>query len=462
MANKYIYHNAAINGDGTLPDVATEAGGPGAWNDINILEGTTPAYGTLLPGDTVFIRSKTAADINIARSVNTATVVLGKNTATAADPITWILDDGKIWPGVSGYLIYSCYSSYVLQIRDYNRLFSEKTNGIQVIEMSTTPSYKAYLGGNSIHLKGLLFDFSIAMTGGNGCMLNTLDGTSVLENISILSRARPEYLIRVPTWARLLMLNVDIYLIAYSSAPVIHALGYDLTIIGGSISGPGATTGVRLIGDTSSSSNIRIIGMSYPYQMSLHGNTISDYSRRIHATAPDGLLGSRVMEIWGDCESRSDGYYPTLNATLPNSVSTKWSWWLYPKNTSARDIASLPLIKLIAEDMTTPTVTLELLVASTFSAANMSNTWLTVSYKDSNGVYRSLSTKRASPTDLESSSAPWSATTYGSTLYNKRKLTLSLPANISKDSTVVAGFHTNARSASANDTIILCPDFIVS
>ena len=62
MANKYLIEGATYCGDGTASNEAASAGAAGAWNNINVLEGTAPAYGTLAAGDIVYIRSKTSAE----------------------------------------------------------------------------------------------------------------------------------------------------------------------------------------------------------------------------------------------------------------------------------------------------------------------------------------------------------------------------------------------------------------
>ena len=106
MANKYIIEGAAFNGDGTSPAEATSNGGVGAWNTISYFEGATPAYGSIGAGDTVYIRSKTAAGANITRTWSTS-VSYGSANATISAPIYWILDAGNVWPGISGTLTYT-------------------------------------------------------------------------------------------------------------------------------------------------------------------------------------------------------------------------------------------------------------------------------------------------------------------------------------------------------------------
>ena len=87
MANKYIIHGATYCGDGTASNAAASAGATGAWNDINVFEGTAPAYGTApAAGDVVYIRSKASAGADITRTL-AADVNLGSANATADNPI---------------------------------------------------------------------------------------------------------------------------------------------------------------------------------------------------------------------------------------------------------------------------------------------------------------------------------------------------------------------------------------
>ena len=88
MANKYIIHGATYCGDGTASNEAASAGAVGAWNDINVFEGTAPAYGTApAAGDTVYIRSKTRAGADISRTL-AANISLGSSVATSAAWVT--------------------------------------------------------------------------------------------------------------------------------------------------------------------------------------------------------------------------------------------------------------------------------------------------------------------------------------------------------------------------------------
>ena len=82
---------------------------------------TAPAKGALVAGDTVFIRSKTAAGdpVVITLSANTN---IGSAAATAAGPITWNIDDGQVWPGISGSVTVTAPSHYISTVLNNNVL----------------------------------------------------------------------------------------------------------------------------------------------------------------------------------------------------------------------------------------------------------------------------------------------------------------------------------------------------
>ena len=91
MANKYIIHGATYCGDGTASNAAASAGAAGAWNDINVFEGTAPAYGTApAAGDVVYIRSKTNAGADITRTL-TGDITIGSANATITKSITVLI-----------------------------------------------------------------------------------------------------------------------------------------------------------------------------------------------------------------------------------------------------------------------------------------------------------------------------------------------------------------------------------
>ncbi len=47
---------------------------------------------------------------------------VGSRAATEAAPITWVFDDGTVWPGVSGTVRYNGTARIAITIRDWNNI----------------------------------------------------------------------------------------------------------------------------------------------------------------------------------------------------------------------------------------------------------------------------------------------------------------------------------------------------
>lgn len=463
MADKYIIHGAAYCGDGTASNEAASAGAAGAWNDINVLEGAAPAYGTApAAGDVVYIRSKTSAGADITRTL-TASVTLGSAAATGPLPVIWVLDGGSIWVGIDGTLTYNCPSTFVVAGRNCNRYLAENSDRLVVREANAAPNYKAYFGGLGVHLKNVLFDFSAGVSS-NGSALTRFSGCSVLENVHIKSYRREDRLISVGEWSRLLVINPLIELLSSASTSGVFSCnaGNSLEVIGGAIVGAGATTGVSVLGAIAQAAVARFIGLQFPQTM-----TVSAYpansETQVVVTGADGLVGARVISLWGEANSRTDAYYPTLNATLPDSMNTPWSWWIYPKLARPDQPMQQTYMKVYSEEAAAKNIDLEVLVSTTFSAIKGATLWMDVGYTDATtGLPKSLSTMRPTAPELDESSAGWSVTTYGATAYNKRRLRITTPTAIKQDSLITVSITCTAPSLSANDTLVVCPDFVLS
>ena len=462
MADKYLIHGATYCGTGTSSAEATSDGGTGAWNDINVLEGTAPAYGSApAAGDTVYIRSKTSAGADITRTLS-ASITLGSTAGTPTSPVTWVLDAGTVWPGISGTLTYSCPSNFVVNARDNSRFWSESEDKFVLLEASASASYKNYFGGSNLHVRNILYDFS-GITSGNGSQIGNLSGVSHLENVHIKSRKRPECLIRGASYSKLLISNPYIELLDASETRIVFSVigsGCSMEVIGGAMVGVGATTGVPVTNNIPQGSVLRMAGFVFPQTMSL-ANYPAHPETQIIVTGSDGLTGSRVMAKWGESNSRTDAYYPTLNVTLPDSTNTPWSWWFYPKYAATNSPMHQVFAKVYSEAAAIKVIDLEVLVATTFSGITGGTLWFSVSYTDdSTGLPKRLCSHNNSA--LDTSTAGWSATTYGATSYNKRRLRVTTPTAIKQDSLITVTLYCTVSSGSANDTLVVCPDFVLS
>ena len=466
MANKYIIHGATYCGDGTSSVVASSNGGVGAWNDINVFEGTAPAYGTApAAGDVVYIRSKTSSGADITRTLADS-VTLGSSSATLASPITWVWDNGSVWSGVDGTLTYECPSTYVVTARQYNKIVARSEDALVVREMNTAPSYKNYFGGNTTHHENILFDFATNVSAGNGCRIGAYSGNSIVVNPHILSKNIPEQLFNNASYSVLTIINPRIELLgATASIPLFRSssTGGYLTIIGGSVSGAAATSAVPVFTNPSQGAKLRTYGFQFPHEMPLSIGTIVNHETTIHCTGSDGLSGVRIKELWGEASSRTDAYYPVLNAQLPDSVGTKWSWWVYPYGASILRPAVFEFGKVFTEEAGVRTIRLELLAGTTFSDLKADSVWMSVSYTDAaTGLAKSLSTFKPGE-NLTDSSAVWSPDppTYGATAYNEKYLEVTTPTSIKKDTMIHVAVFVSAKAALVAYTLILCPDFLV-
>jgi len=123
----------------------------------------------------------------------------------------------------------------------------------------------------------------------------------------------------------------------------------------------------------------------------------------------------------------------------------------------------VPVLKLFTDTAASKTITAHVLVADTISTANKESLWLDVSYTDdTTGVPVSLSTRDYSAAALATDTAAWSATTWGSINLLKRKLEITTPTSIKKDTPVLITLRGTVKSASDQDLMFFCPDVSIS
>lgn len=467
MANKYIRHGETYCGDGTSSAAATSNGGVGAWNNINVLEGTAPAYGALAAGDVVYIRSKDASGNDITRTGSSANITIGASAATNASWVTWVLDQGTVWSGIAGTLKYTFTSSYKLITRSYNAYVADVQDKWIVEEGNTAASYKEYTIATNCHVKNFLFDFSLVAAGNAGSTLEQI-GYSVIENTHIKVKWHSNQLIRTSANAILKLINPDIELLDPTcTVKVFQCDSASKTeIIGGQCRGVGAVTGV-LLANISDGASFTSVGFQFPKAMTY---SVTDYADGLKyqsvSIGTDGKYGGVIRAPWGLADSRNDNNYPTLNATLPGS-DEPWSWKICPQLTGRQKPANLPLSKYFTESAAIRVITLEMLVADTLSNVSKESVWITVNYTDdSTGILKTVDTRVMSGGSLDTSTAPWSATSYGSVSLLKRKVSVTTPTAIKQNTPITVTFCTLVKAASStdllNDILFIDPDFTVN
>lgn len=466
MANKYIRHGETYCGDGTSAAAATSNGGVGAWNNINVFEGSAPAYGALAAGDVVYIRSKDASGDDITRTVSAADVTIGSATATTANWITWVIDGGGIWSGISGILTYSCASTYKVNTRSYNAYLSDIQDKLVISEANTAANYKEYGVATNCVIKNVFYDFSASISG-NGSSLGET-GFSILENIHIKTRFHGNSCFRASANRKLTIINPDVELLDATCQTESFRCDANsqLEVYGGQVRGAGAASGIRM-NYLFDNSKFTSIGLQFPKTM-IYG-TVSDTNSFMPiamSVGTDGLGGGVLKEPWGIADSRNDNNYPTLSASLPDTLGTPWSWKICPQNTGLNRPVKLAQSKYYTESSAAKVITLELLIAN--SIANVSNktVWMTVNYTDaSTGLIKSISTYDNLGGALTVSDAGWSALTYGPVTLLPRRLNVETPTPIKQNTPVVVTIWATIKASSISDTLndvfFVCPDFKV-
>lgn len=460
MPDKFIIHGATFNGDGTASNEAASAGAAGAWNNIGVLTGAALGFGTLVAGDKVFIRSKTSAGADITVTP-VASVNYGSTAATNAGWITWILDGGTVWPGVAGTMTYNLGSGIIAVVRNYNRISAYAQDKWAVVKTAQA-SNEATFGGQFYQAHNLLIDLSAANQP-HGAQIGPLGSGTILDSVHIKSHTRYGNLIGCAQYEVATLINPWIELLNPGETDPVFAprlYGATISVFGGRITGAGATTGVPLV--NTQGGNFRSVGLEVPLAMLVYGGTPPQQSS-ITCMAMDGMLGSAIYENWGSADSRNDGNYPFLGAALPDSISTPWSWKLYPPNASQQFPARLSNAKLFTDTAAVKTITQELQIATLFTGFDADKLWMSVTYVDNaTGEMRSVTSRTGAGGALASSSAAWSAATYGPVALTKYKLAVTTPTAIKKDTLVTAVLFCAKASDNANHILFVEPDLTLS
>ena len=473
MANKYLRHGETYCGDGTTSAAAASNGGVGAWNNINVFEGTSPAYGTLAAGDVVYIRSKNNAGADITQTM-AASINIGMAGLAETNPVTWIIDNGTVWSGISGVLTYTTSGNYSAYVRPYNNIHAASNNNLSFVHTGSYVSQNVFLRFENANSKNIKVDTS-ANNQYYG-MYVAFEGVSTHENITAIvgNRRSGGYGFFAANVSETIatLINPSVTLVtnvAVGKGPVFKVGNYNnggnIIVYGGKVSGAGATTGVPLVGTDGYSGVFQSFGLIYPATMdfSSAGMFNARYSY-ITASGQDGKFGNAVMDYFYQCTARFDGYYPTLNATLGDSANTPWSYMLYPYRTSKHNPAKTAISKTYTQSPATKTVGVEFLWANSFATSPTTDTtWVVVTYIDNTtGNLVTMSSYDIAASALSSSSAAWSAATYGPTNFAKYKIELTTPSSIKQDTDITVLFFSKTTSGSASDIIILDPDPVLT
>lgn len=466
MANKYLRHGETYCGDGTTSAAAASNGGVGAWNNINVFQGTPPAYGALAAGDVVNVRTLNNADAAIAVSSATA-LTLGSTAGTDLLPILWNFDNGVIWSGISGQVTITTTANVLLAVRNYNNIEAANNRLALVSAFASFINAQAVLF-NVCNSSGVLVDIS-AHTLSHGGTIDFSTGTHT--NIYVKKKNSFIGLMRAGAVSNndaLTLVNPKIELLGATNSPALGPLfvssgNYQgsFTVLGGECFGAGCVDLQTVAYSFGNAANITLYGFKYPRNMPL--SPAMNNNSYIVSTGGDGAVGGSYFDAYFTSDSRSDGYYPTLNAMLETSGNGGWSYKVYPYAVTQQKPARISMAKLFSQSAAAKTITVHFLWPNSMAAPTTDKVYMVAGYTDNTtGNKTYLSTKTPGAGAIAEVTAAWSASTYGATLFTKRSLSFTTPGNIKQDTEIFVSLLIAVRSGSAADIMFIDPDFTLT
>jgi len=473
MPDKFIIHGATYDGDGTASNEAASDGAAGAWNNINILFGTTPTYGTTpADGDTVYIRSKTSAGADLSVTLSASTY-MGINSLANTARVKWILDGGTKWSGIDGTFTINRTAGYVINIRNYNSIIAENKDRWKFVCNYTAANNHVWWGesGAGGVFENLTIDIS-QETYTQGGVLNNVSGKYRGCKFLAGSKWYGQF-IYLTNYSFVEFVDCEFYIPTTSSTYIFNAGQYGTVtkFIGGRIYGPGATTGMKIFGNTAGTNVVVSYGFQYPKTCQLFNYATAYVANGWHffMMGTDGGFGAEQHTSAALIDSRDDNYYPVLNATYPDSSATGWSYKLYPNNRISDGQAgcNLMMSKFFANSTDQQDVTVEFLISEDVTGPNKENIWIDVFYVDNtSGLLVMESSRDPAGGSLTTSSAAWNGTdadpAYGAVATDRYKLTVQTSGDVRQDTMMYVRFNVAIDATAETHVYFVCPDFLVT
>ncbi len=474
MANKYVIHGAAFDGDGTASNVAASDGAAGAWNDFEAVLSNTLTYGSYAVGDTIYVATNNGtSDLSFTRTGTWTWADLGN--ADDGNYVTLYFDDGT---NVGSAGTFTLNMSNNLIISDWEVIGN---NRFEIIHTNTA----GYGGG--IQLAGYFENITYTSKGQrsvkginyrgyhcNGLTLNweTINNTST-----------PIIYASDGGWAKIENLVIDF------TGSNISTRTPEIFSVNSQVQFGMYVNGLEIKGTSTHQFNL----FTKVYDHS--SNTL-----RMCQIVIDGLLCSGsittdnlVKPPWNETEyyldppilvrggenpfnstySQAAGYvawtkgknYPYLNASLPDG--TGWSYLIKP--TYAKKIKPLhcpPVRKLWESTASTVTVKLELAIDNRQTPKD-SEVWMNVCYiNNSNNKMEVESTRvfTASEATLATSTATWNPNppTYGAITLDEYKLELTTANSVKQYTEIVVHLFVGLAAFDSNSFWFYCPDVVLT
>ena len=482
-----------------------------AWQDLRAVMENTQAAGTYTAGDTINIRSHDGTS-NITADLG-ITALAQAAIGTEHLPVTWLVDDGTIWPTAGIFRMQHGGDTIKVSFSSHN-VWKAKTKYKFSIYSSGTSHVRNWgISGNN---KFVNVEFDRATPGYNAAQMILLSNPGLTHTTDISSNHIFIGCRFVSKMSRLTDGGTYPYIGIFGLAMNIEMIDCDFDLTnhtpteayiqgvsgqnGGSAAITGSTT-LRIRGGKITSPNpaisfIRYYSSAYPQTsrdgmltsiIGLDAGTQPITYEHLGAAATvlrssnghfitegiNGIQQSKVEKLTGVVEWAPANNFPQLTSMLPDSLSTTWSLRVYgDKCSKTRPLGLTTISKFFNEQVpNTKVASLELLIKDTsiagatgaFNNPQKDQWWMEITYVDNaSGKYVVESTESAGA--LLASSAPWTPlapsgkVTYGGADYIRYKLELTTSNAIKPDTMIYIEVWSTKPSLAPTDYYFVNPD----
>lgn len=486
MTDKYVREGETFNGDGSSSAAATVDGGVGSWNDYWSVFIGTPAYGSVVAGDTIHIKT-TQQDDTSDVVIGTTVDRYGTAGADASDTgvITFKYDDGSVWVGAVGDFIVEIgsagSSATNMGIGDFTEHLANhtlKNLTFKPLYIGTLVSLALFFG--TCRVSGFVYD-GPTPTGVSRTILGagSTDVNILLDNF--ISNVRGEYnstsvalLFNCTTRMTLRMTAFEInYLggvLSYNQ-PMLSSISQAgvIELLDGKITGIAESTRLTVPGGNAI---VTCINVQTPFSKNLlkqeaatealdSQSSVAIHSIKIPGIKNEFIRGNEFAVTSWELEN-----YPTLSATLP--TGEPWSLKTYaPKVTKIHPWNIFTMLKTWNGGDNLLDITTELLLPSDPAAKLDDSTnediYVSVGYVDATtgDLKRVTTLNEFNPTLLTVSVAAWSSAVYGPTNFSKRKIVAQTPTSVKNNTDISITLTVVRRAPSTQAVIFTDPDVLL-
>lgn len=448
MANKYVYHGATFDGDGTSPNPATSNGGVGAWNNLkSVLEGNI-TYGSLSPGDKVYIRSKDASDSNFSILFSNAIAVGVPGVAN--NHVFYIIDNGSVWGGVDGTVTIQFNANITLG--DYT-VWIAKRKGALVFEQINSSQYDMYFRYGLA--KNVVFITNGAYLSLVGSYLIDCKNENIATSTVVIG-VRASY-------GRNTCVGNDF---SFPNA-AINTYVYPFHGINSSVRGQvyGANVNPNISNNLYIYAPRSILWDIYGLKDTRERDYvfgINGWAYQVNSKMFDYHSAGVGLQFYYRIDGKGD--HPRLLSNSPFYEKYNSTVALYPYNNQITPAYPAYYIMKKYYNMTpaTRTITVNFLSPKIFPVPTKERVWIDVTYlQDSDNRAKTVSTLTGDRGEIDVSNALWDKTNFCNYRYDKRKLVIATPTAIKKNTFVYVMFvwSISAYNYGGNIPVFLDPNF---